>query len=206
MFITDNTRILIRPIDEADANDVVKWRNSREARASFFTSCVVTPDSHLCFLRSRKPHDLVWIIEKKLGIQSYAPEPIGMVSLTVDTTNYQAEFGRLFIDKEYKRQGYAEEAAYMVLYYAFEILRLTHVWADVKGTNTPARALYENIGFIEQLDVTSAHKDAVICKYYRLRWQQVGRDQFAALMGVELPEWEDDNTARDNTVQQARLL
>jgi RimJ/RimL family protein N-acetyltransferase len=117
-------------------------------------------------------------------------EPIGMVSLTVDVANYKAEFGRLFIDNLHRRLGYGEVATYIVLYYAFEVLRLNYVWADVKINNISAVAFYEKVGFIKQEDKESVHENAVIYEYYRMQWQQVGRVQFGELLKMELPQWE----------------
>lgn len=121
---------------------VTRWRNSPEARDSFFNRDVVTPDTHIQFTRNRRPHDLVWMIQLKI-LMVY----IGMVSLTVDIKNKTGEYGRLFIDPDYKGKGYAEEAEYMTISYAFDILRLDYIWGTVLSTNKAVLALHQKTGF-----------------------------------------------------------
>lgn len=186
MFTVEGSYIRLRPIAESDADLVVKWRNSKEAREAFFSSHVVTPDTHIAFVRNRKPHDLVWIVET---VPSVFTSTVGVVSLTVDVNTRRAEFGRLFVDEVYRGSIYTEKIVYTALYYGFEVLGLTDIWADVKTSNDHALDLYKKVGFAETA-MPSMHADAVILFYPAGYWLLKGRKQFESLIETELPLWE----------------
>ena len=136
------TRLTFRPIDEEDGYLVTKWRNLSVARAAFFNQDVVTPDTHIAFLANRKEHDLVWMIDLKGTGYS-----IGMTSLTVNVEAHTAEYGRAFIAPEYTGKGYATEQEYMVLSFAFEVLRLDSLWGDVLASNEAVLTLHHKTGW-----------------------------------------------------------
>jgi len=135
-------RIVLREItaSELDTDLIVYWRNTRTARDSFFSKEVVTPDTHRKFIAGRRPHDLIWMIV-------VADAPIGVVALTVDVEDHAAEFGRLFIDESARGQEFGQEAVCTTLLYAFGMLRLDQVYADVYTSNAHALDLYSEVGF-----------------------------------------------------------
>jgi len=184
MFTVEGSHIQLRPIAESDADWIVKWRNSKEAREGFFSDIVVTPDTHIAFVRKRKPHDLVWMVETVPTIYT-----VGTVSLTVLPHCCMAEFGRLFVDTLYRGSIYAEKIVYVVLYYGFEVLRLNSIWADVKTNNEHALELYTKVGFMNSSSL-SLHQDAKIVHCCKEDWRDKGRNQFESLIEVELPPWE----------------
>ncbi len=182
------TRLTFRPIDEEDAYLVTKWRNSKVARDVYFNQDVVTPDTHLAFLANRKPHDLVWAIDLK-GYGS----PIGMTSLTVDVGAHTAEYGRAFIALEYTGKGYATEQEYIVLAFAFEVLRLGSLWGDVLASNEAALALHHKTGWedsgIDQVSHTNSRGPVMHITYSRDTWR-AQRQVFIRDFHAELPkEW-----------------
>ena len=188
-YLTLNgSRIRFRPIALDDAYYLVRWRNSNSARESFFSADVVTPDSHAAFVRNRKPHDLVWMAETLEG------DPVGMTSLTVDVHHHRAEYGRTFIDKDYRGQGYAKELEYMILFLAFEWLRLKDIWLDAYTANEPIIKLHEKTGWehvaVNRPGHTDPRGDVLHMTYQRDRWKY-WRDKFTNTFSVELPEWEE---------------
>lgn len=135
--------IHLRPIEATyhDADLLVRWRNSDSARAAFFNTDVVTTDTHFQFMRSRKPHDLVWIAELS------GAGAVGMVGLRVDVKQHMAEHRSLYVAEGYRRQGYGAEIERLVLRYGFEVLRLEYIWADVLQSNEAACRFYERVGW-----------------------------------------------------------
>ncbi len=125
---------------DVDTNCVVRWRNQPEAREAFFSTDVVTPDTHRLFMATRAPHDLVYMIECDFN-------PIGMCSLTVDIEEHEAEWGRIYVDPEYTGQGYARAAVLTGLEYAFEVLCLRRVFVEVFADNNGILNLYKKLGF-----------------------------------------------------------
>lgn len=184
MFTLNFCRLQLRPIDYSDADLVVEWRNSEDARDAFFSKTVVTPDTHMLFMANRKPHDLVWMIElnKEYTDSMRKPQPIGMVSLTVDVDKFRAEFGRLYLMKSFREDRFAEEIAYLVMHYGFEVLRLDSIWADVKEDNAAANKLYELVGFEMDYEESSKHEHAFIYNYSLARWNEYGWERFGALL------------------------
>jgi RimJ/RimL family protein N-acetyltransferase len=134
------SRIYLRPIDVNDGLLISKWRNSPEARAAFYTKSTTTPDTHADFVRNRKPNDFIWVSCLKWG------DPIGTASLTVDIQNKIAEFGRVYIDKKYTGQGYAQEQDYLVMAFAFEVLYLNMIWFDPLIKNEAIMHVHKKTG------------------------------------------------------------
>ena len=176
-------RLAFRDITEDDAYLVCKWRNTDLAREMFYNRGAVTPDTHLTFMRSRQPHDLVWVIAAR-GIG-----PIGMTSLTIAPKDYTAEYGRAFIDPAYQGQGYGTEQEYMVLSLAFELFNLASLWGDVLVRNEAVRALHAKTGWVDAgIDLpghTSERGSVLHIEYPRANWPE-HRQKFIDKFGVKL--------------------
>lgn len=77
-------------------------------------------------------------------------EPVGSVGLHgVDDTDGTAELG-YWVDPGEQRQGYAREAAELVITYGFDQLRLHKVTARAFEHNDASRGLLESLGFTEE--------------------------------------------------------
>lgn len=185
-------RIYFRPISPDDAYRVAYWRNQPDARAAFYNSDVVTPDTHIQFCANRQPHDLVWAIET---IAPTPPliSPIGMLSLTVDVREHIAEYGRLYIDRAAQGKRFALETEYLMLYTAFEWLRLRSLWLDAYVSNVPILSLHRKTGWMDSGIDLPGHTDrrgAVLHMTYSIdAWKQ-HRENYIAEFGVELGAWE----------------
>lgn len=182
-------RIRFRHIEASlkDAYKVTRWRNTDTAQASFFSDDVVTPDTHLLFVKNRKPHDLVFMAEAVAGDIA-----IGMTSLTVDVKQRTGEYGRTYIDKDWRGQGYATETEYLLLSYAFDLLRLNSLWCDMYVSNKAVIALHLKTGWqkagIDLLDHTDL-RGPVLHQVYQRAWWEKHRETFIEQFKVRLPEW-----------------
>lgn len=125
----------------SDAMLVTKWRNTKLAKESFFDTRTVTPYTHLEFIRNKKPHDLVWMMEERKGGCA------GMTSITVDVDKHTAEYGRLYIDDAYQGKGYGTISDTFCIFYSFKELNLDTLWCDVLSTNTRVIALHIKTGY-----------------------------------------------------------
>lgn len=139
----------LRPVEEDDALLVTRWRNTKEARAAFFSGDeVVTPDTHAEFCRTRQPHDLVWLVGMhRAAAPGNEDMPVGMASLTVDVMNKSARFGRLVVSPELAGRGVAEKIVKLALAFAWDVLNLEYVNLEVYADNDSALALYKRVGF-----------------------------------------------------------
>ena len=188
MITLNGGRIQFRPItgDDHDADLVTRWRNTPSARQSFYSTEIVTPDTHKQFMAHRKPHDLVWMVE------TIENEPIGMTALDVDVRHGIAEYGRTFIDDAYRGKGYAKETEYLLLYYAFEVLNLSSLWLDAYTSNVAIIGLHYKTGWLRDGVDNPGHTDqrgpVLHMTYVREDWE-VSRENYRDLYKVELPKW-----------------
>lgn len=180
------TRLRFRDITAADGYTVCRWRNTQSAREAFFDRSVVTPDTHAAFVRSRKPHDLVWMVEEK-----DTGDAVGMLSLTVDPVAKTAEYGRAYLDERYRGRGYWLEAEWMMLHFAFDVLVLESVWLDIYADNAAMCAVHRKFGWSES---RSPRFDAVNGRpvlgmtYTAAQWAERHEAMFAAVTAKHVSE------------------
>lgn len=76
---------------------------------------------------------------------------VGTISLTsIDRRSRHAEYGRLYVDPEFRRCGFARRASMLILQYAFDELNLRRVYLRVFSDNHSASDLYRGLGFEEE--------------------------------------------------------
>ena len=101
---------------------------------------------------------------------------IGSVTLfNLDFVHRRAEIGYA-LGREHWRQGYMNETLMAVLKYAFEVLDLHRIEADVDPRNTASIRTLEKLGFKRE-------------GYLRERWQVNGEIQDAFFFGLLRQEW-----------------
>lgn len=140
---------------DEDAYQVALWRNSELAQHNFIQHDVTTPDTHRQFVRSRKPHDLVWFVDQlqrdhvcnAWGEHPGFWVPIGMVSLTVDIQSRSAEAGRLFVAPTARGPWIGKRVINLASHFAFEVLGLRFTWCDIVPTNKPVIWLHRKLGW-----------------------------------------------------------
>lgn len=86
---------------------------------------------------------------KELRMMIYEPTlgTIGHIDMfDFDTVNRRAGIG-IYIDEQYRRQGYAKEAVEMFEDYAQKTLGMHQLWAQVAVDNDASKALFTGRGF-----------------------------------------------------------
>jgi len=74
--------------------------------------------------------------------------PVGLVDLfDFDPYHLRAGVGVLIARNEDRRKGYATEALKVLISYAFEVLQLNQLYANVSASNTASLRLFQNLGF-----------------------------------------------------------
>ena len=114
----------------------------------------------------------------KWGIaESETDRVIGTVTLfNLNLDNRRAEIG-YGLDRDFWRQGYMNEALQAVLSFAFNVLKLHRLEADVDPRNVGSIRSLEKLGFQRE-------------GYLRERWHVNGEIQDAYFYGLLQPEWE----------------
>lgn len=100
-------------------------------------------------------HDIYTTKQLRLVIQDKQQTPVGLIDL-FDFEAYHLRAGvGVFINKKFENKGHASEAIQLLKDYAFQVLGLHQLYANIQQKNEKSLALFEKQGFV----LTSAKKD-----------------------------------------------
>ncbi len=121
-MILKGNKVLLRPVQLADAKRFVKWFNDPQVNKFLFLRGITLAKEKKYILDkiSGKEKDTVhFCIDTKAGLH------IGAVSLeSIQKRNKNASFGIMIGDKHYWSKGFGEEASKLIINYGFEKLKL----------------------------------------------------------------------------------
>ena len=140
--------IRIRLLNEADTENIIRWRNSPQVKEFFIYREDLTVADHMHWIETKiKTGKVVqFIIEECLSGQ-----PIGSVYLRdIDPRHQKAEFGIFIGEETGQGKGYGTQAAELILAHAFEKLELNKVFLRVFANNPRAIASYTKVGFVQE--------------------------------------------------------
>ena len=141
-------KIILREIEEADLNSIVKWRNDPAILRWLFSY------SPLSKVKQRKWYEKylddvtqqIFIIEVK-----EEKIPIGTVGLTnIDYKNQRGELTIIIGEKNYRGRGLGDECLNLLVKFAFDEMNLRKIKTLVFSDNEKAIKLYEKCGFVEE--------------------------------------------------------
>ena len=141
-------RVLLRPMEKADTDDVLRMRSVPDMLAQLFSDEPPTREGHLRWLeqiQAQGTRQEFMMIERAKGLS------IGTAGLDhIEHKHRRAEFGILIGDAEARGKGLAFEAGRLLLEYAFNKLGLHRVYLHTFPDNEPALHLYRKLGFIQE--------------------------------------------------------
>ena len=143
--VINGEKLTLRPITDADTDDIVRWRNDPEVWRYFLFREPFTPAMHRAWLQNKVMTGKVIqyiIVERESG------KSVGSVYFRdVDEKNESAEYG-IFIGEAWARKrGLGTETARLFTRFGLEVLRLHRISLKVLGGNEVARRSYEKAGF-----------------------------------------------------------
>lgn len=143
--VIEGEKLSLRPITDADTDDIVRWRNNPAVRRNFLFRETFTPEMHRNWLRTKVASGEVIqyiIVERESG------KSIGSVYLRdIDEKNESAEYG-IFIGEDRARgRGYGTETAKLFTDWALYALGLHRVSLRLIAGNEAARKSYERAGY-----------------------------------------------------------
>lgn len=141
----ESEHIYLRPMEIADTDKIVSWRNKDIVRNHFIYQEPFTKEGHMNWVRTQvEPgHVVQFIICEKSDDRD-----VGSVYLRdIDREKKCAEYGIFIGEEDALGKGYGTQATELVLAYAFEKLKLQSVFLRVFADNMRARKSYENAGF-----------------------------------------------------------
>ena len=159
-------RIALRPMEERDTADIIRWRNTDFVRKNFIYQKPFTAETHHHWIETMvKSGKVVQFMicpyeadtdneaaQEEPGRQGQTAETglkiiqnaVGSVYLRdIDETHHKAEYGIFIGEEEALSKGYGTEAAQLMLQYAFDTLHLHKVLLRVLAETTQAQKSYE---------------------------------------------------------------
>ena len=138
-------QIYLRPIEIADTEKIINWRNREWVRRNFIYQDLFTVEGHMQWMRTQvEPgHAVQFIICTKQD-----DRPIGSVYFRdIDRDAGTAEYGIFIGEEDAIGCGCGTAAARAALEYAFMKLHLRKIFLRFLSGNIGARRSYEHAGF-----------------------------------------------------------
>ncbi len=178
--IINTDRIALRAISAADVDDFFAVYSNPEVMRYWSTPPLANREAASKLIseihKDIEQHEIL-----KWGIALQTDDRlIGSVTLFhMDFTHKRAEIGYA-LGRDHWGHGYMQETLKAVLNYAFDVLNLHRIEADVDPRNTASVKTVERLGFQRE-------------GYLRERWQVNGEIQDAFFFGLLRQDWETVN-------------
>ena len=128
------TAVAFRPATEADAAELLRWRNDPITRYFRPRANIVTMEEHLAWLKRRQASpSKVYIFER---------DNIPMGNITLDVEDGRCEIGWI-VAPEHRRKGVASDMARMAL---LNVPEGHEPWAKMRRDNIASQKVAEAIG------------------------------------------------------------
>lgn len=147
-MFAQNENIIMRAAEPKDASLIYKWENDQEIWRVSETYMPYSLYQIEEFLLNNRDlfsvRQIRFIIERKEDNKN-----IGCIDLyDFDPIHLRAGVG-ILLQKEFRKQGYAQEALQLLLNYTFNTLMLKQVYCLIDVLNTDSINLFTKIGFTQ---------------------------------------------------------
>ncbi len=140
--------IYIRPMEEADVDKWVAWRNSDLVKGYYIYRGEFTRQSQLDWMKANVDTGKACLMIICLMEDD---RPIGCVQIKdIDRFHNKGEYGIFIGEADAQGKGYGNAAAKMMLRYGFEELSLHRIYLEAIEGNERAIKSYENAGFVKE--------------------------------------------------------
>lgn len=150
MNLLENGTIRLRALEPEDIEILYRWENDT---AVWGVSQTTRPFSRYLLRRfiEEQTQEIHRTGQTRLVIETAAERrPAGLIDLfDYDPTNGRAGVGILIYGVEDRGRGYAAGALKLLTEYAFEVLGLHQLYANIPASNTASRRLFAACGFVE---------------------------------------------------------
>lgn len=138
--------IRLRALEPRDVDLLYRWENDPEV---WKVSNTMTPFSKFTLQEFIKTSttDIYASRQLRLMVEDWKGNTIGTVDIfDFEPFHRRAGIG-ILIAKEYRHNGYAEEAVRCVCQYLFSVFQLHQVYCNVMSDNEVSLKLFQNVGF-----------------------------------------------------------
>ena len=142
-------KISLRPLEPEDIDLLYRWENDMEV---WLVSNTQTPYSRYILIQYIKEStkDIYETKQLRLIIQNEKQKAIGAVDLfNFEPYHLRAGVGILIHNKNDRNKGYATDALKALSKYAFEVLGLKQLYANISADNLKSISLFEKLGFVK---------------------------------------------------------
>lgn len=149
MLSLKGEHISLRGLEPSDLDFLYELENNTEI---WEISGTTAPYSkHVLALYLDNAHrDIYDVKQLRLCICNKENSPVGLIDLfDFDPKNFRAGIGIVISNKENRNQGVGAEAIQLVSDYAFKVLNLHQLYANVMESNNPSLHLFRKMGFEE---------------------------------------------------------
>lgn len=146
-------KIMLRPMEESDTQDIVRWRNTDFVRKNFIYQKLFTAEGHQHWIETMVKTGKVkqFMICPYLSANRECGNAVGSVYLRdIDPVHRKAEYGIFIGEADALGKGYGTEAAQLMLRYGFGELQLHKIMLRVLAENEGAKRSYEKAGFRQE--------------------------------------------------------
>lgn len=146
--ILTGEKVVLRPITDADTDNIVRWRNTPSVRDNFIFRQTFTPEMHRNWLKTKVAAGEV---VQYIIVDKAADTAVGSIYYRdIDHNFNSAEYG-LFIGEESARgKGLGKEAIRMFIDFGFKTLGLHRISMRVLAENIASRRSNTAVGFVEE--------------------------------------------------------
>lgn len=148
-------KIGLRPLGERDVEVIVRWESGYPA------ATVPGKDRHRYLAESQAQRNSSGAKTSRMfAIEAEDRTLLGSIGLVdINWRRSEAELIVLIGDERYRGIGYGTEAVDVLLGYAFNHVKLEHVYLRVFKDNTPAIRCFEKCGFRKKWMITRRFED-----------------------------------------------
>ena len=137
------SNVELRPLEAADKDRVLGWRNAPDVRRFMYTDHVISPDEHGRWFAGLEGDQTrrYWIVEAR-------GQPVGLANLyDIDRRHQRSSWAYYLADPSVRGLGLGSFVEYWVLEHVFEELQLAKLWCEVLASNEPVWRLHQTFGF-----------------------------------------------------------
>ena len=167
--------VRLRPIEPADRDRLLAWRNSERVRANMFTDHAIAAEEHeRWFTRALAEPTAVHLVFE------IHHRPVGLSSLTaISREQRRCDWGFYLGEADLPR-GAGRAMAFLTLCHAFESIGVDKVCCEVFAFNARALRMLEQAGFVREESLAKHRlkngrtEDVVCLAHVRESWKRAG--------------------------------
>jgi UDP-4-amino-4,6-dideoxy-N-acetyl-beta-L-altrosamine N-acetyltransferase len=132
-------------VDKKHLPLMVKWRNLPHVSGMLFDRTKFTLAKQTAWFEKTKKDKTR---KQFIIVENKALKPIGAINLmNIDSKNLHCDWGYYIGESDYLMGGYAVEAEYLILKYAFENLGMNKIYCQTLSYNTKVVSTHSKFGF-----------------------------------------------------------